>query len=83
MVVYDKGSLVEILQDRVAEVTFRKIEDGTIRIIRGTLNQELIPEEQRPGLSSDRRQYPGVVNIWDVDAQGWRAFRTDRILDVV
>lgn len=79
---YSKSILLEILGNREAEIKFKKI-DGTIRVIRGTLNNEFIPPEYRTQVESKKVEHSEIVTIFDLDVVGWRSFRIDRVIEVL
>ena len=58
-------------------VTFTK-KDGSERVLRGTLNESLIPVEKHPkGL---RESYDTVFTVFDLDEDDWRCFKLDSII---
>jgi hypothetical protein len=72
--------LKNTLREKILEVTFTK-KDGTERVMKCTLRPDLLPaqtdlEEQ----VEKRKPNPDVINVWDLDANGWRSFRHDSIL---
>jgi WYL_2, Sm-like SH3 beta-barrel fold len=85
---YNRKTLLEMLKNRIVEVRFRKADD-TIRVLRGTLLDEYLPEKYRKeGITPDdlvepSKQQDNLVTLWDVDDNDWRSVRTDRIIDVL
>ena len=73
---YNKDTLLSMLRYRVVELKYQK-ENEEVRILRGTLKEDLIPKQAKESPS------PNLVTLWDIDAQGWRSIRTDRIMDVL
>lgn len=81
---FNRDRLVELLQKQVIEVTFTKL-NGDRRVMTCTL----IPDRLPPAKSDDpmsqkkiRELNEAVVNVWDVNASGWRSFRLDRVESV-
>lgn len=70
---YTRIELLEALTGKnPVAVTFTKL-DGTRRDMRCTLNFELIPTENHPGLD--------VIRVFDLEDNGWRSFRVDSVTD--
>ena len=86
---YNKETLLEMLHCREVVVKFRKT-NGDLREMRCTLDPMLLPgrpEDLEPKSPNEdvkppRKQNPNVVNVWDLDTNEWRSFRTDRIIEV-
>ena len=59
--------------------------DGSIREARGTLNIELIPEDNMPksGMDPDAVALVTTFRYYDLDAHGWRSFRLDNFIGFV
>lgn len=80
-----KEELVKLLQDEVCIVTFDKI-NGDERTMSCTLIKELIPVANKSDALSEtkiRNLEEKTVVVWDVNANGWRSFRYDRLKKVV
>ena len=71
--------LVRLLKEKTLTVTFLKL-DGDQRVMTCTKVLESIPEESRPKTEKDTK--PGTINVWDLNANGWRSFRYDRVQKV-
>ena len=82
--------LLEDLKYNVIEVLFEN-NDGTQRTMRCTLVKNYFPETRDPtkiqqfheankNALTGNDPYIEVVTAWDIDAHGWRSFRTDRII---
>ena len=71
--------LIEILQTGVLIVTFNKL-DGDERVMTCTKNNENIPEDMRP--KTDKVIKEGTITVWDLNAKGWRSFKSDRVTKV-
>tara|TARA_B100002019_G_scaffold287562_1_gene299725 strand:- start:479 stop:784 length:306 start_codon:yes stop_codon:yes gene_type:complete len=67
------------LKEEVLVVTFNKL-DGDERVMTCTKNFNLIPESKRP--KTDKTPPEGSVVVWDINADGWRSFKYDRVTKV-
>lgn len=68
-----------LLRAGVVTVEFIK-SDGTLRVLRCTLQPELLP--QQPLVEGDRksrRESEATLAVWDVEGSAWRSFRLDRV----
>jgi hypothetical protein len=63
-----------------AKITFLKA-NGETREMNCTLREEVMPPKKSSPL--ERKLSPDVLPVWDLDANGWRSFRYDSIIDVV
>ena len=77
---YNRGTLLEMLHSRIVTVKFRK-QDGDIRLLRGTLNDELIPVRRKETESHTAEST--LITAWDLDAAGWRSFHPESVLEVI
>ena len=71
--------LIKTLQEKTAIVTFLKL-DGDERIMTCTKSLKIIPEANHP--KTDKKAKEGNVNVWDLNAKGWRSFKYDRVKKV-
>jgi hypothetical protein len=71
--------LNQMLREQFLTVTFLKL-DGDRRVMTCTKSQSVIPEASLP--KTGREPKPGTINVWDVNAKGWRSFRYDRVQSV-
>ena len=74
-----QDDLIKTLQMQVAVVTFLKL-DGDKRVMTCTKDLKVIPEFNHP--KTDKKAKVGNVNVWDLNAKGWRAFKYDRVKKV-
>ena len=77
----NRTELIESLQKQVLEVTFTKL-NGDRRVMTCTLMPEHLPPANKADPLSTKRVREineAVVSVWDVNAQGWRSFRLDRV----
>ena len=84
----DKSELINYLGDKYFIVTFEK-KDGSTRVLKGTTNLQLIPENDRPtnidpktGEVKIRKDNPKMMNVYDVEVQGWRMFTIANLLEL-
>jgi hypothetical protein len=78
MEMFSKQEYQEALFGGVFNVTFTKA-DGTTRQMLCTLREEFLPEVN-PDNASSRKENDDVVNVWDVEKDGWRSFRIDSVI---
>ncbi|SVB58364.1 uncharacterized protein METZ01_LOCUS211218 [marine metagenome] len=74
-----QDALIKTLQEKSAIVTFLKL-DGDERIMTCTKDLKVIPEANHP--KTDKKAKEGNVNVWDLNAKGWRSFKYDRVKKV-
>ena len=74
-----ENELNTLLKEQTLIVTFNKL-DGDKRIMSCTKDFGKIPEDKRP--KSDRQPPSGHVTVWDINAEGWRSFKYDRVTEV-
>jgi hypothetical protein len=76
-----KADLKNLLEQNVLVVDFNKI-SGDKRVMTCTLREDMKPRATKDDTMSQkkvREVSDAVVNVWDVNAKGWRSFRYDRI----
>jgi hypothetical protein len=62
----------------IVEVTFTK-KDGTTRVMKCTLRNELIPTEHAPKGTGKVKVNTDVISVFDVENQGWRSFNCNSV----
>jgi hypothetical protein len=77
--------LTELRTSPEVSVTFTK-SDGTIRVMRATLNFGVIPKEDHPK-SADwstteffKQPNSDTIRCYDLDKKAWRSFRLDSVI---
>lgn len=76
------NDLPQFLAEQIVEVTFIK-KDGSNRVMRCTLNKDIIPVNKLPaGSGSIRKPNPDVFSVFDTDIHDWRSFRKDSIIQI-
>ena len=73
-----RDGLKDILTKSVASVTFTK-KDGTSRVMRCTLKEELLPVVDTDSDKKERKQSDESLAVWDLDKNAWRSFRVDSV----
>lgn len=82
MTLRTKEEIVGQLKTGIVNVTFTKV-DGTERVMRCTLMEELLPvnlmngEEQMA--HKPRPENPNTVSVYDIEVKDWRSFRVASI----
>ena len=77
----DRNQVEELLHNKEATITFTKV-DGTKRVMRCTLNESLIPKTSQVKSSGKKLVSNEVLPVFDLDAQHWKSFRWDSLLNV-
>jgi hypothetical protein len=82
-----KNDLKHLLGQNVLVVDFTKL-NGDKRVMTCTLREDMKPPATKDDAMSQkkvRELSDAVVNVWDVNAKGWRSFRYERIntVDIV
>lgn len=74
-----QSEMIESLKNGVVLLEFEKA-DGTIRTMYATLNESFIPiVETQSEKTSIRKKSEESQAVWDIEANGWRSFRWDRL----
>jgi len=83
MTTYTRTELKSALQQGIIKVSFEKV-NGETRIMDCTLQNQLLNEAKMPSKTTDRikKQNEDVLSVWDVNAEGWRSFRVDKVFDM-
>lgn len=68
-----QADLISSLSQHECEVKFEK-SDGSVRIMKCTLQSNLVPETNSPRKSSER------ITVFDTEAKGWRTIKFDRLI---
>jgi|APCry1669189034_1035192.scaffolds.fasta_scaffold76648_1 hypothetical protein len=81
-----KAEITDMLSERIVTVKFKKA-DGSERVMKCTLMQSMIPQTTKTVAETnntvkERRENDSVVAAWDVEAEGWRSFRLDSIIEI-
>lgn len=88
---FDTNEFCRNLQSGVGEVIFQKL-DGEIRKMKCTLAQDRLPANRDvkkiDEMHRQNHEYLNIgvnppidtITVWDLDANGWRSFRADRVI---
>ena len=79
-----KVDLKGLLEQNVVVVDFTKL-NGDKRVMTCTLREDMKPAATKVDPMSTKKVREisdAVVSVWDVNAEGWRSFRYDRINSV-
>ena len=72
--------LVSHLKMGEVRLTFNK-KDGTIREMKATLDQKVVPIVENTS-STERKRSTEVVSVWDLEKSAWRSVRFDSITQI-
>ena len=75
------NNLKSEMRKGVVEFSYTK-KDGSIRIAKGTLNFEIMGEENTPK-SGVEYDIETTTRYFDVDSEGWRSFKNDNFLEIL
>lgn len=73
--------LKEMLREGEVQFSYLK-KDSTVREARGTVNLDIIPEENHPKGESERKISDQTVRYYDLDSCGWRSFSIENLIDI-
>lgn len=82
--VIEREELQALLQEKVMEVTFTKI-NGDKRIMECTLKPSALPPAKKDDPITQKKVRAinvEVMSVWDTNANGFRSFRMENILEV-
>lgn len=81
----DYNQILDLVKNNVVEVTFTKL-NGDERVMTCTLVESYLPPVTKTEDSSQKKaKTPNTeaLSVWDVNANGWRSFRLDRVTNLV
>ena len=73
--------LVSHLKMGEVRLTFNK-KDGTIREMKATLDQKVVPIIENTSSTERKYRSPEVVSVWDLEKSAWRSVRFDSITQI-
>ena len=76
----DGDTLVQWLQTAVLTVSFDKV-NGDRRDMTCTLDRRYLPSDQQADAVVAKPTKASLA-VWDLNANGWRSFRLDRIINI-
>jgi len=75
---WNKTKMERKLHNHVMNLEFTKM-DGTRRVMRATLREDLVPEFKGTSTRHPVRENPNHVRVYDLDKQDWRSFTLDQV----
>jgi hypothetical protein len=78
----NKDEIKDQLKNNIGTIKFKK-KDNSIRIMKCTLSEELLPESDfnPETYKSKKISNADSLAVWDLDKLAWRSFRLDSILE--
>lgn len=79
---FNRDELRDLLVENILQVTFDKV-NGDERVMTCTLKRDILPAPAAVKTENDvKKASEASLSVWDVNANGWRSFRMDRIKSV-
>jgi len=81
--IFSRDYYISILCNNICVVTFTK-RDGSERIMRCTLKNELLPVSNAKTDSEviSRKINPDMISVWDLEKNAWRGFTIKQIKQI-
>ena len=77
----EKSDVISALHKGVVTVEFTKV-NGEYRKMQATLKEDMLPAVTVSETQSTRKKNEDALSVWDVNAEGWRSFRWDKVQTV-
>jgi hypothetical protein len=77
--VMDKSKVVDMLHKETVNITFTKV-NGEEREMTCSLQESLLPPKKEG--TTQRKENPDVLAVFDIVNEGWRSFRWDSLKTV-
>lgn len=79
----EKSKAIEALHEGVVVVEFTKV-NGEYRKMEATLKADMLPEavKEIEEKAAPRKKNEDALSVWDINANGWRSFRWDKLQTV-
>ena len=74
-----KDTLKDLLKRKIVQITFKK-KDGTERIMKCTLQEDIVPIYEKK-TERVKKQNDETLAVWDLDIEAFRSFRVDSVTD--
>ena len=74
----EKSDVVKALNEGVVTVEFTKV-NGEYRKMDATLRADILPLIKEGETQTARKKSDESLSVWDVNADGWRSFRWDKV----
>lgn len=76
---FNRDELRDLLVENVLQVTFDKL-NGDERIMSCTLRRDILPAADASKVDNQGKKAAETsLSVWDINANGWRSFRMDKI----
>jgi len=72
--------LQKLLKEGAVELRFEKV-DGSIREMRCTLKEDLLPKQDTNKIVVEKKQSDLTMQVFDLEKKEFRSFRKDKLLD--
>lgn len=77
---FNREELLTALRNNTVYVSFTK-KDGTVRDMRCTLREAMIPSDAMPTGETTRKKNDDVIAVFDLEKDDWRSFRVDSVTE--
>jgi hypothetical protein len=74
-----KDALKDLLKRKVVKITFKK-KDGTERVMKCTLQEDLVPIYEKK-TERVKKQNDETLAVWDLEKDSFRSFKVDSVID--
>jgi hypothetical protein len=75
----NKDTLKDLLKRKVVQITFKK-KDGTERVMKCTLQEDLVPIYEKK-TERVKKQNDETLAVWDLEKDSFRSFKVDSVID--
>ena len=75
----NKDTLKDLLKRKIVQITFKK-KDGTERIMKCTLQEDLVPIYEKK-TERVKKQNDETLAVWDLEKDSFRSFKLDSVID--
>ena len=75
----NKDTLKDLLKRKIVQITFKK-KDGTERVMKCTLQEDLVPIYEKK-TERVKKQNDETLAVWDLEKDSFRSFKLDSVID--
>lgn len=81
---YSRSKIVKLLEKTSFEVGFYTVSDGTKKIMRFTLNEDIVPKDLTKELKylNDMGDKTKLITAYCIDRGDWRSFYSDNVFEM-